>query len=173
MSYTKGMTTTAAHSFGDIITGVNDSGTWTGKVIEIIEPGSRFSRWDQKETRYRIDGGKGWLHIVTPMNLIQITGAELAPGDEVDGETIATVEVRRSKTYVTYEGDDTPIRVSDSQVYTVHRLGGVSTVEEPEPVRTGTDWAAVRRAEIEAGARREHELQLSFRRDRYRVYGRS
>lgn len=106
-------------------------------------------------------------------NIIKITAAELLPGDNLSGDVIATVDVQGAKTYVTYTDDDTRCRMASTQVCTVEREGGVSTVvAEAASVQAGTDWNAVRAAEAAQGARREHELQLSFRRDRYRAYGR-
>jgi hypothetical protein len=98
------------------------------------------------------------------MNIIQISAAELAPGDDNNGDILATVDVQGAKTYLTYEGDDTRIRVASSQVYIVKREGGISTVEDKSATPAERpDWIAI---EAEAGARRERELQLSFRRGR-------
>lgn len=100
------------------------------------------------------------------MSVIKISAAELAPGDDNDGDIVATVEVHGAKTYLTYEGDSARIRVPSSQVYMVKREGGVSTVKEESAegrkLTTG-DRLAI---EAEEGSRRERELQLSFRRNR-------
>ena len=104
------------------------------------------------------------------MAIIRVTAAELAAGDDNDGEIVATVDVQGTRTLLTYEGDDTRYRVPSSEVYVVRREGGVSTVEAPAaPAAERPDWLAV---EVEAARRREHELRLSFRRDDYRRRGR-
>ena len=102
------------------------------------------------------------------MNAITITAAELLPGDDNDGDVIATVDVRDAKVFLTYEGDDTRIRVAAGQVFTVLRAGGVSTVAAPvaPAAKERIDYLA---ADKLAGVERERNLRNDLRRER-RLY---
>lgn len=104
------------------------------------------------------------------MTTIKITAAELLPGDNVDGDIIATVDVQGPKTYITYQDDDTRMRVASSDIRCVERVNGVSTVGEDAPAAVERpNWLAI---EVAAGAERERQFRNDLRRDNYRLYGR-
>jgi hypothetical protein len=100
------------------------------------------------------------------MSVIKISAAELAPGDDDNGEIVATVEVQGARTYLTYQGDDTRIRVRSADVYAVEREGGVSTAEDERVATRRLTTADILAIEAEIGDQRERELQRDLRRSR-------
>jgi hypothetical protein len=102
--------------------------------------------------------------------IIKVTAAELLHGDDNNGEIVDHVDVQGAKTFVFYINDDSRYRVASDQVYTVARVGGVSTVADAPVATTVRPNHLV--IDAHAGAVRERLLRNDLRNEHRRLYGR-